>query len=37
MIIDKMSRRQSVTYEKHAVSDDHLCGNVRTHFTAASC
>ena len=34
---DKMSRRPSVTYENHAVSDDHLCGNVKTNFTAASC
>ena len=33
----KVSRQQSVTYENHAVSDDHLCGNVKTHFTAALC
>ena len=29
---DKMSCRESVTYENHAVSDDHLCTNIKTAY-----
>ena len=29
---DKVSRRQSVTYGNHAVSDDHLCTNIKTAY-----
>ena len=31
-MIDKMSHRQSVTYENHAVSDDHSCTNIKTAY-----